>query len=87
MNLLEHANGNNIFNKTSGYVPTSSSFEAALKYSAERDGYIYKIKPQSNGFDVNKILGKLSPYPAEKEIAIPLTIPKSAIKSFQKVGG
>ena len=86
MNLLEHANGNNVFNKTSGYVSTSSSLNSTLEFSAGRKGFIYKIKPQSNGININKALGKSSPFPGENEVAVPLNIPASDIKKTIKTG-
>jgi hypothetical protein len=87
MNIIEHANGNNIFNKTSGYVPTTSSLKSAINFAGNREGYIYTLNPQLNGVDVNKALGKLSRYPWEKEVAVPLNIPASDIKAVKKIGG
>jgi|GEM_PF-5443902 len=37
--------------------------------------------------NVNKILGNASKYSTEKEIAVPLNIPTSEIKSVKKVKG
>jgi RHS repeat-associated protein len=89
MNLMEHANGNNIFNRTSGFIGTSKSYNATLNFANETglEGYIYKIKPQATGRDVNKILGSASPFPYEQEVAIPLNIPASDVKPIKKVGG
>lgn len=40
---------------------------------------IYKIKWQSNGVNVNEVLGAKSPHPVEKEIAVPKKISISDI--------
>ena len=83
MNLLEHANGTSIANKTSGYIGTSTNKLAALELSSERVGYIYKIKP-INGVNVNAKLGTRSPFPWESEVAVPKSIPsKMIVESWQ----
>jgi hypothetical protein len=87
MSLIEHANGNNIFNKTSGFVSTSSSLKATKKFANGRTGFIFTIQSHLNGRDVNKILGIHSPFPLEKEVAVPSNIPATSIKKVTKVGG
>jgi RHS repeat-associated protein len=87
MNLLEHANGNTIFDRTSGFIPTARTFDAAKTFSNGRSGFIFKLEFQPNGLGVNKMLGIDSPFPNEKEIAVPLNIPSSAIIDTKKIGG
>lgn len=72
--LMEHANGNTIFNETSGYVSTSSSLNYVKKIASKKGYYVYKIRYQTKARDVNAILGKESPFPNEKEFAVPLEI-------------
>ena len=79
MDLLDHASGKNIQNKTSGHVSTSKSKTSATNFSGGRKGYLYEIQNPGNGVDVNKKLGSKSPFPNEKEIAIPKNIPTQNI--------
>jgi RHS repeat-associated protein len=81
MDLLKHADGTNIMNKTSGYVSTSSKESAVLDmFDGGDPGYMYKIKyPFGDAVDVNKKLGLSSPHQYEFEFAIPNTIPFSHI--------
>lgn len=93
-NLLEHVHGNHSGPiKNSGYISTSTSQEAALRYPKEHMGrsYLYLINPQKDGIDVNKALvleidsGRLARdtaefYLADKEIAVPYKIESKHIK-------
>nr|WP_242281390.1 enterotoxin A family protein [Pantoea deleyi] len=40
----------------------------------EQKGFVYAIRPQKNAIDVNKTLGKNTPFPDELEMAVPGTI-------------
>ncbi|WP_305728745.1 scabin-related ADP-ribosyltransferase, partial [Nocardioides luteus] len=61
------------------FVSTSKSKRQAENFSAKKDkmapwglqqhGWVYEIKDPGNGYDVNEIFGKESPFPYEKEIA------------------
>lgn len=86
MDLFKHATGDNIFNRTSGYVSTSFSLKSVKNFAKGRSGFIYTIEKPRIGFDVNKILGKDSPFPLEMEFAVPGEIPLSNIKAVKKVG-
>ena len=85
MRLERHATGKSILDGTSGYVSTSFSKGAALKLAKGKDGYLYTLVKPIAGKDVNKILGKDSPFPWEKEWAVPLEIPAINIKSVKKL--
>lgn len=85
MDLSKHASGLSTTNEVSGYISTSFSKKAALNFAGNRPGYLYTLKKPAKGFDVNKILGKKSPFPLEKEFAVPLEIPFSNIKSVKKI--
>ena len=78
LNLLSHAEGNY---KQSGYVSTSTEESVLNKIFSGQKGYIYKIKWQENGKNVNEILGVKSPHPEEMEIAVPNKIKSSDIIS------
>ena len=60
--LLSHA----LDNSPSAFVSTSSSADVAAGFADN----VYVIRPV-NGINVNEVLGRLSPYPSELEIAIP----------------
>jgi len=47
--------------------------------------YLYKIAKPKNGIDVNKALGSRSPFPWEREYAVPGRIPFNKIKSVTPV--
>ena len=81
MDLYNHAATN--FN--SGYVATSKTPNIARDFAYENDGFVYTIKKPSNGVDVNKSLGEISPNAHEKEIAIPNSISSENIKGARKV--
>jgi hypothetical protein len=60
-------------NEPSIYVSTSIDPDVASDFATmygTRKGNIYSVR-SSNGIDVNKTLGSKSPFPEEKEIAIP----------------
>ncbi|MFT3664263.1 RHS repeat-associated core domain-containing protein [Piscinibacter sp.] len=73
MDLLAHARGT----PDSGYVATSKSIDIALAF-AGKNGYVYQICI-SGGVDVNAVLGSKSPYPEQREIAVPGGIPGSRV--------
>ncbi len=93
-NFLEHVHGNNFDPiKDSGYISTSTSQEAALRYPKGHMGrsYLYLINPQKKAVDVNKALvleidsGLLARdtaefYFADKEMAVPYKIEPKHIK-------
>ena len=63
----------------SGYVSTTSSLQAAQDFADENGlDYIYRV--QANGVDVNATFGEDSPFPWEHEVAVPGSIPPSAIE-------
>ncbi len=65
---------------------TSFSLKSVEAYSQGKSGFIYTLKKPANGIDVNKVLGKKSPFPNEREFAVPVEIPASNIKSVKKTG-
>lgn len=75
MDLYKHVSGLTQSTHTTGYISTSKSIDALLKAIPAQSGYIYIIKWQATGIDVNAVLGSRSPYPDEEEIAVPLFIP------------
>jgi hypothetical protein len=77
MDLFQHVLGEG---EASGFVATSSDLNALKSQIVEgKEGFIYKIKPQTKGIDVNATLGAKSIFPLEHEIAIPGTIKASDI--------
>ncbi|MBD2816830.1 hypothetical protein ID850_19375, partial [Xenorhabdus sp. Flor] len=69
--LLKHAWDNN--NPPSDFVSTTIVPKETIKFATkygEKSGYMYTMKT-NHGIDVNKTLGKDSPYPTEREIAMP----------------
>ena len=77
MDLTDHAFG---YSDDSGYISTSRSKNVATEFAGP-DGYVYKIKKPANGVDVNQKLGNNSPFPWERELAIPTKIPNRLILS------
>lgn len=76
LNLLEHVTSNPL---DSGYVSTSDNLNSAQDFASESgSGYIYKLN--GSGINVNDALGDSSPYPWENEVAIPGSVPGSAIE-------
>ncbi len=70
-------------NKASNYVGTSKDPDVAKDF-ADGDGYVYTVKPE-NGVDVNKELGKRSPFPNEQEVVIPGGIKSENVKGATPV--
>ncbi|TPV42164.1 hypothetical protein FJW01_10305 [Pantoea deleyi] len=72
--LLLHARDNR--SPPSNFISTSSDVEVAQNFAArdEQKGFVYAIRPQKNAIDVNKTLGKNTPFPDELEMAVPGTI-------------
>ena len=77
--IYEHALNN--ASPPSKYVCTSTSCEVAANYATNimGDGHAYIIRRPENGVDVNKVLGAKSPYPSDKEIAIPGPVPGNQV--------
>ena len=48
-------------------------------------GYIYAIKVQKNGINVNQTLGAKSPHPYEMEVAVPKGIKLSDIMGYKPI--
>ncbi|MEM8948498.1 MAG: enterotoxin A family protein [Pseudomonadota bacterium] len=71
-------------NTPSNFVSTSVAREEAETFATQfgsSDGYVYAIDTnRTGGIDVNATLGADSPYPHEREIAIPGGIPGDAIR-------
>jgi RHS repeat-associated protein len=86
MDLLAHANGTNIGNKTSGLVSTTISEAKAIEFSRGKKGFVYVIQNPGNGIDVNSVLGGSSPFAEEMEIAIPKQIPFGNILNIIPAG-
>jgi uncharacterized protein RhaS with RHS repeats len=78
--LYEYA----LSNRPSIYVSTSKSSAVARDFT---DGYVYTIRGQSNGIDVNTTLGSKSPFPNELEIAVPNGIKPGDIMGARQVSG
>jgi RHS repeat-associated protein len=58
-----------LYNVPSAYVSTSTSVKIAQEF-ASGNGYVYTIRSQTKGIDVNATLGSNSPFAHEKEIAV-----------------
>ncbi len=82
LNLLQHVTGNGT---ESGYISTSTEEGVLEKLFGSQKGYIYKIKWQDAGKNVNEILGSKSPHPEELEVAVPGKIASSDIISVKPV--
>ena len=82
--LLEHALGistHEVYPPNSAFISTSKDWTALIKtINSGTNGYIYTIKWQQMGRDVNAELGSKSPHPEEQEIAVPYFIPAYDIK-------
>ncbi|MCX0497621.1 hypothetical protein D3M71_00015 [Erwinia billingiae] len=85
--LLLHAENNR--NPPSNFISTSPDLEVAQNFAArdEKSGFVYSIKPQSEGINVNKVLGKNSPFPDETEVAVPGAIAPKDILGVTPVKG
>ena len=74
-------------NVPSVYVGTTVDKNVAAKNGfcgTGGDAYVYTVHP-TNGVDVNASLGKTSPFPNEREIAVPGGIPTKNIEGAQKI--
>lgn len=61
-----------LYNESSIFVSTSKTPNIAREFAdLQGNGYVYTIRGQSQGLDVNSILGSKSPYVNEFEIAVP----------------
>lgn len=83
--LLEHAGSG----KPSNYVSTSKSPNVSREdFGIVRggEGYVYTLRYQQEGVDVNKVLGSSSPFPHELEIAVPHKIESWDIMGARTVG-
>lgn len=59
-------------NEPSILVATSKSPTIAREFAEmQGGGYVYTIRRQANGVDVNAVLGARNPFPSELEIAVP----------------
>jgi|GEM_PF-475336 YD repeat-containing protein len=76
MDILNHATSN----RNSAYVSTSISPNVARAApGVEEGGFVYTMRGQPNGVDVNATLGTRSPFRNELEIAVPGGIKSSDI--------
>ncbi|MDO3608387.1 scabin-related ADP-ribosyltransferase, partial [Ralstonia pseudosolanacearum] len=74
-------------NEPSIFVPTSKSPNVAREFAdMQGEGYVYTIRGQRQGLDVNAILGPRSPHPDELEIAVPGGISPFDIMGARQVG-
>jgi hypothetical protein len=71
--ILAHAKNNVV--PPSAFISTSSSADSASAFGSN----VYAIRPV-NGIDVNATLGDMSPYPTEREVAVPGPIDPSDIR-------
>ncbi|RXK86142.1 scabin-related ADP-ribosyltransferase [Filimonas effusa] len=67
LDIAAHATGS----YESAYVSTSLEESAVMKMFQGKSGFIYKIKWQEAGVNVNEALGSRTPYGHELEIAVP----------------
>ncbi|MFI4938924.1 MAG: enterotoxin A family protein [Burkholderiales bacterium] len=74
-------------NDISDFIATSKSPNVAHEYATNfiDGGYVYMVRGQLKGIDVNKVTRKLSPYPSEREIAMPGGILPSDIMGARRV--
>lgn len=74
-------------NEGSGFISTSKSPNVAREFEFVSSGdYVYVIKKQNHGIDVNMTLGEASKYPYEQEIAVPNLISSKDIMGARMVG-
>jgi len=84
LNLQMHMEAN----ESSGFISTSKSPNIARGDEFVSAGdYVYVIKHQEHGLDVNAVLGKASKYPYEHEIAVPKSISHNDIKGARMIDG
>jgi hypothetical protein len=81
-NLGDHALG---VSDNSAYISTSRRRSVAEKF-AGKNGYVYQIKGNVGGRNVNQTLGRSSPHPMEFEVAVPFRIPPSKIIKEVRTG-
>ena len=75
-----------LMNEPSVFVSTSISPNVAREFSEmQGGGYVYSIKEQASGIDVNAILGAKSPFPEEMEVAVPYGIKSTDILGAREV--
>jgi|GEM_PF-3010443 len=83
LDLFNHAASN----KNSAYVSTSTSPNVARTApGVEEGGFVYTVRGQPNGVDVNSTLGSRSPFPKEFEIAVPGSIQSLDIMGARAIG-
>lgn len=74
-------------NVPSIFVPTSKSPTVARDFAVNQgNGYVYTIRGQAQGLDVNAILGPKTPFPNELEIAVPGGVNPLDILGARQVG-
>ncbi|CAD6548971.1 scabin-related ADP-ribosyltransferase [Paraburkholderia metrosideri] len=74
-------------NVDSVFVSTSKSPNIAREFASyQGDGYVYTIRGQSAGVDVNAVLGNRSPFPHEMEVAVPGGVRPTDIMGGRLVG-
>ncbi|WP_439899160.1 scabin-related ADP-ribosyltransferase [Pseudomonas gingeri] len=74
-------------NEPSIFVSASKSPTVARDFADKPGGgYVYTIRGQSQGLDVNAILGRRSPFPQEFEIAVPSGVRPQDIMGARQVG-
>jgi hypothetical protein len=70
----------------SGFVSTSKSLSAAQDFAGQINAdYVYRLRAE--GIDVNETLGESSPFPWEHEVAVPGSVPPSAIEGVWRPEG
>ncbi|MEW5992824.1 MAG: hemagglutinin repeat-containing protein [Candidatus Zixiibacteriota bacterium] len=74
-------------NEPSVFVSTSKSPNVAREFAdMQGDGFVYTIRGQADGVDVNAVLGAKSPFPHELEIAVPGGVKPTDIMGARQVG-
>jgi hypothetical protein len=74
-------------NEPSNFISTSQTPNVARDFAANQgNGYVYTIRGQPQGLDVNAILGSQSPFPQEFEIAVPRGIDAADVLGSRQVG-
>jgi YD repeat-containing protein len=74
-------------NVDSVFVSTSKSPNIAREFASyQGEGYVYTIRGHSASVDVNAVLGNRSPFPHEREIAVPGGVRPTGIMGGRLVG-
>ncbi|WP_322027874.1 enterotoxin A family protein [Burkholderia sp. BCC1977] len=74
-------------NEPSIFVSTSKSANVARDFAdMQGGGYVYTVRVQPQGVDVNTVLGSRSPFPHEVEIAVPGGVNSTDIMGARLVG-